>query len=62
MGATCKNVVVYFLLTKGTIEERLWNRLKYESALFDVIFEQKSDVFPSLDSIELASLMGLTHE
>jgi SNF2 family DNA or RNA helicase len=62
MGATTKTVVVYFLLTKGTVEERLYHRLKYESALFDCVFNQKSDVFPELSAIELASLMGLTND
>ena len=59
LGSTVDTVVVYFLLTKGTIEERLWGKLKYESALFDCIFRQKSEVFPVLSNMEMASLLEL---
>jgi SNF2 family DNA or RNA helicase len=59
MGAASNTIVCYFLLTQGTIEERLYRRLKYESAIFDCVFKQRSDVFPELSALELASLMGL---
>lgn len=57
MGAATKTVVVYFLLTKGTLEERLWDRLRYESAVFDLVFEQRSEVFPPLSDAELFYFM-----
>ena len=57
LGSRHKTVVVYPLLGKGTIEERLWGRLKYESALTDHLFDEKSDVFPPLSSVELMSML-----
>jgi len=57
LGSINKNVVVYPLLCRGTIEERLWERLKYESALTDELWGERSDAFPKLDAIELASLV-----
>ncbi len=59
LGSTVDTVVVYFLLTKGTLEERLWGKLKYESALFDCIFRQRSEVFQPLTDTEMATLLEL---
>jgi len=57
LGSRHSTVVVYPLLGKGTIEEQLWSRLKYESALTDHLFDEKSDVFPSLSSVELMTML-----
>ena len=57
LGSKHKTVVVYPLLARNTIEERLWSRLKYENALTDMIFDEKSDMFPSLTSVELLSML-----
>lgn len=57
LGSVHKTVVVYPLLGKGTIEEQLWGRLRYESALTDYLFNEKSDVFPPLTSVELMSML-----
>lgn len=57
LGSKHKTVVVYPLLARNTIEERLWSRLKYENALTDMIFDEKSDVFPPLTSMELLSML-----
>jgi SNF2 family DNA or RNA helicase len=57
LGSEHSTVVVYPLLGKGTIEERLWDRLKYENALTDYLFDEKGDVFPSLSSVELMTML-----
>ena len=57
MGSDHPHVVVYPLITQGTVEESLFRSLKYESALFDAIFDQGSDAFPRLTAVELATMM-----
>jgi len=57
LGSPYKNIVVYPFLTKGTIEESLWDRLRYESAINDVVFNEQSDVFPKLSTTELMTLL-----
>lgn len=59
LGSKNKNVVLYILLTTGTIEERLFKKLKYEAALYDIVFGKTTSIFPALDSMEIAALMGL---
>lgn len=51
------HVVVFPLVTRGTIEESLYRSLRYESAIFDAIFDQTSEVFPRLSAIQLATLL-----
>lgn len=51
------HVVVYPLVTQGTIEEALYRSLRYEAALFDAVFEQTTDAFPSLTALELATML-----
>ena len=51
------HVVVYPLVTKGTIEEALYRSLSYEAALFDAIFDQNTEAFPKLTALELATLL-----
>ena len=50
-------MVVYPLVTKGTIEEALYRSLSYEAALFDAIFDQNTEAFPKLTALELATLL-----
>jgi len=57
LGSKHQNIVVYPLLAKKTIEERLWSRLQFESAMTDAVFKEKSDVFPPLSSVELMSML-----
>lgn len=57
LGSEHRTVVVYPLLMKGTLEQRFWERLRYEKALTDYLFEEKSDIFPSLSSTELMSMI-----
>jgi SNF2 family DNA or RNA helicase len=51
------HVVVYPLITKGTLEESLYRSLQYESALFGVLFDQKEEFFPKLSAVQLATLL-----
>jgi len=57
LGSKETHVVLYVLLCKGTIEEGLWRRLKYESAISSIIFGKKDEVFPSLSDLELLTLV-----
>jgi len=57
LGSKEKHVVLYVLLCKGTIEEGIWNRLKWEAAISSVIFDKASDVFPKLTDVELMTLV-----
>lgn len=59
LGSKNKNVVLYLLLIKDTIEERLFKKLKYEAALFDAVLGKNTNIFPDLSALELAALMGL---
>lgn len=52
LGSTHKNVVLYVLLTKDTIEERIWKNLHMEATINDLIFKERSDVFKQLSDGE----------
>lgn len=51
------HVVVYPLVTMGTIEEALFRSLSYEAALFDAIFDQNTEAFPKLSAMEIATML-----
>jgi superfamily II DNA or RNA helicase len=57
-----KSVFVYYLLTIGTIEERIQDLLKRKQALFDSVVDDLSDtrVYNALTEEELFGLFGLT--
>jgi SNF2 family DNA or RNA helicase len=57
LGSEYKQVVLYALLTRNTIEERLWNRLRLESAISDAVFGEKSEVFAPLTDTEMMFLL-----
>jgi SNF2 family DNA or RNA helicase len=57
LGSEHRQVVLYVLLSKDTVEERLWKHLRIESAISDAVFGEKSDVFPPLNDTELMMLL-----
>jgi len=57
IGSVHHKIVVYPLITRGTIEESLYRSLHYESALFDELFDERSDIFPKLSAVQLATLL-----
>lgn len=57
MGSVHHKIIVYPLITRGTIEESLYRSLHYESAIFDELFDERSDLFPRLTALQLATIL-----
>jgi len=57
IGSKYKTIVVYVLIAKHTIEERLWRKINFEALINDIVFNEKSDVFTSFKHSDIIGML-----